>query len=257
MNLPWHRTFLFVNYTWARMRNEADGPFSLPANNFDLTAEWGPSMMDIPHRMAGMFNMDLWKGFKLATSFNASSGSPYNITTGRDDNRDTVSNDRPDGVRRNAARGAARWDASARLSWAFGFGQRKGAVAGRPDDGDAPRRRRPANRRWAASRRRRRGQTVAVRAVRGRHEHLQQHEPARLQRRDELAVLRPADVGGAPRGGSSWGRGSGSKSQQLPAPRSTVVESRVCGVWSLNRASSRAMTRETDRPHEIRKRQRG
>jgi hypothetical protein len=130
MNLPWHRTFLFVNYTWARMRNEADGPFSLPANNFDLTSEWGPSMMDIPHRLAGMFNMDLWKGFKLATSFNTSSGSPYNITTGRDDNRDTVSNDRPDGVHRNAARGAARWDANARLSWAFGFGQRKGADGG-------------------------------------------------------------------------------------------------------------------------------
>ena len=127
MNLPWHRTFMFMNYTWARMRNEADGPFSLPANNFDLSSEWGPSMMDIPHRLSGMLNMDLWKGFKLASSFNASSGSPYNITTGRDDNLDTVSNDRPAGLHRNAARGAARWDANARLSWAFGFGQRNGA----------------------------------------------------------------------------------------------------------------------------------
>ena len=130
MNLPWHRTFMFVNYTWARMRNEADGPFSLPADNFDLAPEWGPSMMDMPHRLSGMFNMNLWKGFKLATSFNASSGSPYNITTGRDDNGDTVSNDRPAGVDRNAARGSSRWDANARLSWAFGFGQRKGADGG-------------------------------------------------------------------------------------------------------------------------------
>jgi hypothetical protein len=127
MNLPWHRTFMFVNYTWSRMRNEADGPFSLPANNFDLAAEWGPSLMDVPHRLSGMFNMNLWKGFKLATSFNASSGSPYNITTGRDDNRDAVINDRPAGIHRNAARGEPRWDANARLSWAFGFGQRKGA----------------------------------------------------------------------------------------------------------------------------------
>lgn len=130
MNLPWHRTFMFVNYTWARMRNEADGAFSLPADNFDLAPEWGPSMMDMPHRLSGMFNMNLWKGFKLATSFNASSGSPYNITTGRDDNGDTVSNDRPAGVHRNAARGSSRWDANARLSWAFGFGQRKGADGG-------------------------------------------------------------------------------------------------------------------------------
>ena len=47
MNLPWHRVFMFVNYTWANMRNESDGPFGLPANNFDPRAEWGPSMMDI------------------------------------------------------------------------------------------------------------------------------------------------------------------------------------------------------------------
>jgi hypothetical protein len=81
-----------------------------------------------------MMNMNLWKGFKLATSFNASSGQPYNITTGFDDNGDTVSNDRPDGVGRNAGRMKARWDVGARLSWSFGFGQRKGAdgAAGTP-----------------------------------------------------------------------------------------------------------------------------
>jgi hypothetical protein len=73
-----------------------------------------------------MFNMNLWKGFKLATSFNANSATPYTITTGRDDNGDTVSNDRPAGVGRNSARASDRWDAGARLSYAFGFGQRAG-----------------------------------------------------------------------------------------------------------------------------------
>jgi hypothetical protein len=80
----------------------------------------------------GMFNMNLGKGFKIATSFNSSTGTPYNITTGLDDNGDTVSNDRPAGVTRNSARTESRWDANARLSWSFGFGQRKGA------DGAAP-----------------------------------------------------------------------------------------------------------------------
>ena len=125
MNLPWHRVFMFVNYTWGDMKNESDGPFTLPANNLDPRAEWGPAMMDIRHRVGGMMNMDLWRGFKLATSWNASSGSPYNITTGHDDNADTVSNDRPEGFGRNAGRTKARWDAGARLSYAFGFGQRK------------------------------------------------------------------------------------------------------------------------------------
>ena len=130
INLPWHRLFMFVNYTYASMKNDADGPFSLPANNFDLEAEWGPASTDIPHRVMGMFNMTLWKGFKLATNFYASSGQPYTITTGRDDNGDTVSNDRPAGVGRNTERTAPRWDAGARLSWTFGFGRRKRADGG-------------------------------------------------------------------------------------------------------------------------------
>jgi hypothetical protein len=134
MNLPWHRTFMFVNYGLGRAMNDTDGPLSLPANNFDLAAEWGPAATDIRHRLTGLFNMSLWKGFRIATSVNASSGSPYNVTTGFDDNRDTVSNDRPAGTGRNSGRTAARWDANARLSWAFGFGQRKGAdgAAGTP-----------------------------------------------------------------------------------------------------------------------------
>jgi hypothetical protein len=132
MMLPWHRTFLFLNYTYTDMKNDTDGPFSLPSDNFDLAAEWGPSPMDIRHRVGGMFNMDLWKGFKIAARFEARSGQPYNITTGRDDNSDTVSNDRPAGVGRNAGRTAGRWDAGARLSWSFGFGQRKDAPGGGP-----------------------------------------------------------------------------------------------------------------------------
>jgi hypothetical protein len=127
MNLPWHRTFLFVNYSFARLRNDTDGPFGLPADNYDLAAEWGPSAADIPHRLTGMLNMDLWRGFKLSTNFVASSGAPYNITTGYDDNQDTVSNDRPAGTTRNTARTEGRAELGMRLSWAFGFGQRKGA----------------------------------------------------------------------------------------------------------------------------------
>lgn len=129
VNMPWHRTNLFVNYTLARLRNDTDGPFSLPANNFDLAAEWGPSPGDVRHRGSGMLNMDLWKGLKLSTVVNASSGSPYNVTTGFDDNGDTVSNDRP-GLGRNSARGKGRWDAGGRLSWSFGFGTRTGTDAG-------------------------------------------------------------------------------------------------------------------------------
>ncbi|HEV3485825.1 MAG TPA: TonB-dependent receptor, partial [Vicinamibacterales bacterium] len=60
-NLPWHRTMLFVNYTFGGIMNDSDGPFSLPADNANLAAEWGPSPYDVRHRVSGMFNMDLWK----------------------------------------------------------------------------------------------------------------------------------------------------------------------------------------------------
>ncbi|HKY06583.1 MAG TPA: hypothetical protein VJQ56_16930, partial [Blastocatellia bacterium] len=51
--------------------------------------------------------------------------TPYNITTGFDDNNDTVSNDRPAGVTRNSARGASVYDLNARLSWGWGFGEQQ------------------------------------------------------------------------------------------------------------------------------------
>jgi hypothetical protein len=145
INLPWHRTFLFVNYTLAQAKNDTDGAFSLPANSLDPGAEWGPTASDVRHRVSSMFNMNLWKGFRIAANLNGNTAPPYNITTGYDDNNDTVSNDRPVGVGRNAARAANRWDLGARLSYTFGFGQRVGADgAGGPQvvmiraGGDAP-----------------------------------------------------------------------------------------------------------------------
>ena len=124
LNLPWHRTLLFIDYVLGRAMNEADGALSLPSDSRDPHADWGPSPFDARHRLSGMFNMDLWKGLKLASSLSASSGLPYNVTTGFDDNDDTVSNDRPAGVSRNSARGGARWEVGGRVSWGFGFGRR-------------------------------------------------------------------------------------------------------------------------------------
>ena len=52
----------------------------------------------------------------------AQSASPYTIITGIDNNRDTVVNDRPEGVGRNSSRGSATWNMNARLSRTFSFG---------------------------------------------------------------------------------------------------------------------------------------
>jgi hypothetical protein len=125
--------FMFgVNYFLSKSTNESDGPLSLPANNFDLRGEGGPSADDVRHRFFVLLNTNLLAGFRLGAMFRASSAPPYNITTGFDDNGDSVSNDRPVGVGRNSARGAAQWDASTRLSWGFGFGRPREQVGGTP-----------------------------------------------------------------------------------------------------------------------------
>lgn len=124
MNVPARQWFVATNYLLARETNEADGPFSLPADNLRLDAERGPAPGDIRHRWVGMFNMGLWKGFRVGASFRLSSAAPYTITTGFDDNGDTVSNDRPSGVGRNSARGSGAFDMGGRIGWGRGFGTR-------------------------------------------------------------------------------------------------------------------------------------
>lgn len=92
----------FGNYTLSWTRNDADGSTSTPANNYDLRAEWGPAFTDRRHNffLGGFYNMP--KGFRFNTFINASSGSPFNITTGTDDNGDFTINDRPAGINRNS-----------------------------------------------------------------------------------------------------------------------------------------------------------
>lgn len=120
------RLFLLVNYSLATAINEADGPLSLPANNFDLRSERGYALSDSRHRLYTIVNFNLYNQLRLASIFSLDSPTPYNITTGFDDNGDSISNDRPDGVMRNSARGDYHWDVSTRLSWTLGFGKRNG-----------------------------------------------------------------------------------------------------------------------------------
>jgi Carboxypeptidase regulatory-like domain len=129
-SLPSRRTFMFANYSWIHQRNDADGPFSLPADSYNLAGEWGPAF-GVPHHVASaVINTTLMKNIRLGLTTTARTGTAYNITTGHDDNLDTVFNDRPAGVGRNSATTKGMWDVSARVSYAFGFGERPPATAG-------------------------------------------------------------------------------------------------------------------------------
>jgi hypothetical protein len=128
--LPQRRMMVGFHYLWSDVKNHADSPLSLPADSNNPDAEWGPAQQDVRHRIMTMINVGLPKGIRANVMSQANSPMPYTLTTGRDDNGDGVSNDRPFGVGRNTARGAWRWDMNVRLSRGFGFGGERGGEGG-------------------------------------------------------------------------------------------------------------------------------
>jgi hypothetical protein len=124
--------FWNVNYLLMKNTNEADSPFSLPSDNFNLRGDRGPAANDFRHLISGFVSKRLPRGLAISTIFQATSALPYNITTGFDNNGDTVINDRPAGIGRNSARGASRWEIGSRLSWGTNFGPEEQPAAGGP-----------------------------------------------------------------------------------------------------------------------------
>jgi hypothetical protein len=100
----WHFKTV-AQYTWSHvMDNTADARF-LPADNFNLQPEWGPATFDRRHRFSLMASRDWLDGtWRVSPILMLSSGLPYDITTGLDDNDDSNPNDRPFGVTRNTGR---------------------------------------------------------------------------------------------------------------------------------------------------------
>lgn len=111
------RTTTFVRYRYTRAFNDADGALSLPADGNDLDAEWGPASQDVRHRIYASLNMRLPLGVRANVSGSTWSGAPYTITTGFDDNNDTVFNDRPGDLGRNTERGVWQRNVDLRLGW--------------------------------------------------------------------------------------------------------------------------------------------
>ena len=131
---------LNVNYTFGHEKNHADGATSLPSDSLNPDVDWGPSRQDIRHRLQVQAQAPILFGVRGNVNLNISSGVPYNMTTGRDDNDDGVFNDRPVGVDRNSLRGDTTWGLNLNLSRRFSLsgvtpvaqgGQRFGGPGGR------------------------------------------------------------------------------------------------------------------------------
>jgi len=155
---------VFGNYRLGFANSNADGVGSFPAYSYDLSDEYGNSLLDVRHNvfLGGSFGMP-W-GVRMSPFILASSGRPFNITNGIDTNGDTRFTERPtfaalsarcallgltnsfcniDGISnpdttvipRNYGRGPSFLNVNLRLDKTFGFGgSKKSAVAATTPD---------------------------------------------------------------------------------------------------------------------------
>ncbi|MCC6588591.1 MAG: carboxypeptidase regulatory-like domain-containing protein [Bryobacterales bacterium] len=163
INTRFSRRFgLFGFYVLQKAQSDTDGAGSMPAYSYNLASEYGPSAFDVRHRvfLGGMIESPgklSWSPFIVA-----STGMPFNITTGRDTNGDSVFNDRPalamattpgaiatpwgvfnpnpsatDAIiSRNYGRGPGQFTINLRVSRTWGFGERRtSAQGGMPGEG--------------------------------------------------------------------------------------------------------------------------
>ncbi|MGH9254201.1 MAG: carboxypeptidase regulatory-like domain-containing protein [Vicinamibacterales bacterium] len=141
--VPQRNIFFNLGYTLSEVKNHASNATSLPANSLAPDADWGPSSQDVRHRLFSTVNYTFPLGIRVNLMNQYASAPPYTITSGRDDNRDGVSNDRPVGVGRNTARGSPRLETNLRVTRVFGFGGPRGGdggprVEGPPGGGPPP-----------------------------------------------------------------------------------------------------------------------
>jgi hypothetical protein len=86
---------LFAMYANNHAKSNTDGANNSPANQYDLSTEYGRSSMDIRHRFALGGSLATKWGIRLSPFIIAHSGAPFNIVIGRDLNGDLIINDRP------------------------------------------------------------------------------------------------------------------------------------------------------------------
>lgn len=108
-----------VRYGYSRNMNDADDALTPPATG-TFETEWASARGESRHRfnwnVGGQIGPQSW-GLNASVSGRLNSGTPYNVTTGRDDNGDAIFNDRPSGVSRNSRRGLAVTSTDMRVSW--------------------------------------------------------------------------------------------------------------------------------------------
>jgi hypothetical protein len=84
-----------ANYSYGKSNSDTDGSGNFAANPYDFTEEYGRSSNDVRHRFSLNGSYRTRWGISLSPILIIASGTPFNITIGRDLNGDTLFTDRP------------------------------------------------------------------------------------------------------------------------------------------------------------------
>lgn len=114
---PRQRFFSSIRYGYSRTQNDGEDALTPPpTGTFDT--EFAPSRGDSRHRLNWNLGAPITRwGVSASVNGRLQSGTPYNLTTGRDDNGDAIFNDRPIGTPRNSLRGSLTTQTDMRVSW--------------------------------------------------------------------------------------------------------------------------------------------
>ena len=123
----WRKLQIMGKYTLAHTLDSASSMFSLPANSYNANADWARADYDRRQQLNIVGIYGLPKGFISSFVLNAWSGLPYNVITGLDNNGDSILNDRPPGLSRNAGQGPGYLNLDLRLSRKYRLAKREHA----------------------------------------------------------------------------------------------------------------------------------
>src|ERR1700733_8021300 len=94
-----------AQYTLGKTYNNTSGITYFPANSYFPNSDWSRSDNDQRNKLDLLGTLEAGKWFDLGTALSLYSGKPVNVTTGSDENRDSLPLDRPPGVPRNSLHG--------------------------------------------------------------------------------------------------------------------------------------------------------
>jgi hypothetical protein len=86
---------IFIGYLYFNLKTNADTATLFPQSSYSDQGEAARASWESRQRLFAIGQLNLPKKLSLTSQFDASSGDPYNVITGMDNNGDGVFNDRP------------------------------------------------------------------------------------------------------------------------------------------------------------------